>query len=695
MADGPGRAQQLCDEGYAAAVRGDHSAGEAAYRAAAAILPDCSMIRVSWAEELSAVGDGAGAVRELWAAARLGEFADPGAVESEPAFAPMLAQQGPRWEALKRERALAEAARSGLTAGAAAGLLGDALQLGPAGEVHLARPCTQGAALLHSEPLLFALRWALRGTHCAACAAPPPSVPYPARLYRPDLPQELGWLVCRSCRLHRLCPGCVQRPRRHRPGGAECRVLRELAAAGAGGSDTQRTLASLAGLYAAALDGAAPDALPRRQLWELLRRAQRAGADLGPEEREGRAEGAAAEAARAAAVRAGVGVPPAGELGLVLAAQREAPHSGGDGGISLPGAAALVPCGAAAASCAAACSSAGAVRLRALRGLAGGEALRVAGVAGCDCGACCRRSALRGGRLFLRPPLPGCPAGTPVPWEVTAEGAATPRRAAAAARSIRTNGFAVLRPAPGGDGPVPRAAAARCGAAGVAAVERMLGDFAAATGSDPLRCQLRFNELCDRSPLRFDALIAAAGAPGDWEAVRAAKSQWVSAVLRAGAAADPAAAGGAFLELASGCVVSYPGCPAQAWHHDGKPPRTDAYLNAFVALCDTTAELGPTEMAPWPRVWCAACEAPHPSDPAAALPAVVAPELPAGAIVFTSYRCYHRGGANRSDRRRPLAYYAHAPPGGRGVRGSGTFPIDRPLAEAARLGPHLPFPGAA
>eukprot|EP01065_Artemidia_motanka_P016355 TRINITY_DN20065_c0_g1_i1.p1 TRINITY_DN20065_c0_g1~~TRINITY_DN20065_c0_g1_i1.p1 ORF type:complete len:681 (+),score=178.14 TRINITY_DN20065_c0_g1_i1:74-2044(+) len=650
--------QALLDEGYAAAVAGDHVRSESLYRAAAEAMPTVAAVRASWAEELSALGDVPGALRQLRKSLQLGQPIDVAAVEAEEAFAPVLSSEG--WAALKRDSAEKED-HQGLCQAALDALLRPNLTVTADGEVLLSRACSEGGPLLRSDPVLVVPRWRQRHRRCSACAALLPSgPPYPSSLYsrRREACPVCQWRVCGRCRLRRR--------NQHSTGGDLCGANRALARLCSKAEDRDATLASLAVAYAVA---ASERPHLRRWMWTL-----RGSRDA---EVSGSASSAAMLAA-AALTDAGVDCPTLPELAAVATVQLELPHTEDAGSVCLPGPIALVPCATDADFSTA--SKGLSVGLKALRTLPAGAAVRTPAVTDCDCGACGRLCARRGGRLWLTRRLPGCPEGDAVPWTVPPD---HPSAHQAAAVSLLTNGFAVI---PQG---VPTGAAVTCGEAGLSAVQELLRGFAEQTGSDALKTQLRFNELCDRSPLRFDVLHTATSSPEEWQEIRQHKSQAVSGVLTAVGNLTGERSRVGYTELASGCVVSVPGCPPQAWHHDGKPPQTDLYVNSFVALCDTPAQLGPTELVPWPRKWCPRCQMPHLTDSDSS---VVVPELAAGSIMLTSYRCYHRGGANRGDKWRPLAYYAHAPGSHPGVRGSGTFPLDRPIRDAASLGPYLPFP---
>ncbi len=279
-----------------------------------------------------------------------------------------------------------------------------------------------------------------------------------------------------------------------------------------------------------------------------------------------------------------------------------------------------------------------------------------------------------------------------------------------AARSVRHNGFCVLRAASDArDGLVPSDITEPCARSAATRLSALLELALAAGHARPRREVLRYSEVCSRTAggMRFDVRLpepdagggggggggaggggatdASAGAasrldvPSCWAELRADVARWVIPVLSR--ARQPAEGGAGRDESAvradsAGFVTSLAGAPDQHFHPDG---TAAGLVNVFCPLRDVDFCNGPTELRPGSHVW---RESEWGSEPAwderAQLP--VAPALRAGELLLFDYRCYHRGLANRSDEPRPVAYvvFAMRP----GVADAHNFPRER-LVDAA------------
>ena len=135
----------------------------------------------------------------------------------------------------------------------------------------------------------------------------------------------------------------------------------------------------------------------------------------------------------------------------------------------------------------------------------------------------------------------------------------------------------------------------------------------------------------------------------------------------------------AFVEadLGRSCLLSsllainlHPGETVQDWHHDDQHadmplPRPAFGTSTFWAIDDTTEENGATEILPGSHLWKDDQGLGHPPihdtsrgkdqsnlvDPQPRTDAIKA-TMPAGSLMITKGTLWHRGGANRSDRRR-------------------------------------------
>ena len=194
----------------------------------------------------------------------------------------------------------------------------------------------------------------------------------------------------------------------------------------------------------------------------------------------------------------------------------------------------------------------------------------------------------------------------------------------------------------------------RAAAAGADAGDASAGfHFADASQRGPFRLDLRLGAALESPP--FDALDLGA----IWPHVRTALGE--DAVLRR-----------------RGLVVGLPGASDQAYHadaprvppevwaeHEAKSPTQPPHsLVVFLPLCDLDETNGPTSFLPGSHQhWTSdalEAEADAPGSSSAGAPAIL--DVDAGdAIVFDS-RTQHAGGANRSQRARPILYLVFARP---------------------------------
>ena len=265
---------------------------------------------------------------------------------------------------------------------------------------------------------------------------------------------------------------------------------------------------------------------------------------------------------------------------------------------------------------------------------------------------------------WLRPPAPSGDPLQLLPWELTSPAALETRGDAARdADLLSYAGVVVQRNA------VCRDAVAACRER----AEELAGEAtrrATAAGADAgdASAGFHFADVSQRGPFRLDLRLGAAleAPPFDaldleaiWPQVRAALGE--DAVLRR-----------------RGLVVGLPGASDQAYHADAPrvPPEVWAEhestaevlpahsLVVFLPLCDLNEENGPTAFLPGSHQrWTAAAleaESSAPGSSTAGAPAIL--DVNAGdAIVFDS-RTQHAGGANRSQRARPILYLVFARP---------------------------------
>ena len=199
----------------------------------------------------------------------------------------------------------------------------------------------------------------------------------------------------------------------------------------------------------------------------------------------------------------------------------------------------------------------------------------------------------------------------------------------------------------------PAPATARAAAAGADAGDASAGfHFADASQRGPFRLDLRLGAALESPP--FDLPLHAI-----WPHVRNALGE--DAVLRR-----------------RGLVVGLPGASDQAYHADAPRVPPDVWaeheapadvqpahsLVVFLPLCDLNEANGPTSFLPGSHQrWTSdalEAEADAPGSSSAGAPAIL--DVDAGdAIVFDS-RTQHAGGANRSQRARPILYLVFARP---------------------------------
>jgi hypothetical protein len=186
------------------------------------------------------------------------------------------------------------------------------------------------------------------------------------------------------------------------------------------------------------------------------------------------------------------------------------------------------------------------------------------------------------------------PSFVPIAHEITIQSEAVeddPSWTAAAADSLRHNGFVVLRlPKP----LVPSEECESCAAACLSRLSKLL-DLARSAGFGK-RDVLRFTEVCARTPggLRFDMRFGHDGRhdgrhassevlppmPPCWARLTAGVESYVRKVL-AGAKADKAGGSSTVSVDSTGCVTSLPGAPDQHFHPDG---TAEGLVNVFCPL---------------------------------------------------------------------------------------------------------------
>ena len=228
--------------------------------------------------------------------------------------------------------------------------------------------------------------------------------------------------------------------------------------------------------------------------------------------------------------------------------------------------------------------------------------------------------------------------------------------AAAAAQSLEHNGFCVLR----SPGRVAPELCARCMAVALSELDRLLKAISK-RGIDPIRDVFNFREVCKRhGGARYDVALphvkppaaAAAAAVGPWLELQSLVDATVQQVV-----AETKALQGAAVDRA-GCVVSYPGTPAQQLHTDG---GSAGFFNCFVPLTPVDASNG-TELLPGTHepAEFALVELPW-QDESQMEP--LTPSLAPGELLLFDYRLRHRGLSNTTAAPRPVAYFVYTRPG--------------------------------
>ena len=163
--------------------------------------------------------------------------------------------------------------------------------------------------------------------------------------------------------------------------------------------------------------------------------------------------------------------------------------------------------------------------------------------------------------------------------------------ASVAAHSLEHNGFCVLRS--GGIAP-DLYLCEQCASVALCTLDQLL-QAVVARGIDPLDGVFNFKEVCKRhGGARYDMALAFGGEP--WAALHAFVDSAVQRVV-----AETSALRGASVDRA-GCVVSFPGTPAQELHTDG---AAAGFFNAFVPLTPVGASNG-TELLPGTHRRCVA-----------------------------------------------------------------------------------------
>ena len=109
----------------------------------------------------------------------------------------------------------------------------------------------------------------------------------------------------------------------------------------------------------------------------------------------------------------------------------------------------------------------------------------------------------------------------------------------------------------------------------------------------------------------------------------------------------------------SGLITSFPGAATQPLHADtdGDPSeRAAVAVKVQVGTVNVTNSMGPLEVMPRSHLWSNA-----PPD-VAAWPTLQLPVPPGGVLIYDT-RVWHRGGANRGKRKRPVFYLTLLGPG--------------------------------
>lgn len=236
-----------------------------------------------------------------------------------------------------------------------------------------------------------------------------------------------------------------------------------------------------------------------------------------------------------------------------------------------------------------------------------------------------------------------------------------------AAESLRVHGFFVLQPSNDTSSSVPamvpQDALSECASTGEAHLNELLARVVE-RGLNPSVDIFRFAEICSRARggKRYDhtrpeserainlAKPKGALAVRAWESLQHYVAPWVEPVLIAAYGNE-----GTFAVKSVGCVSAEPGAPEQHFHADG---RVFGIFNCFVPLAKVSRLEGPTEFIHGSHLWRHdAAYLTTPERKAQAAAPRVQPELMTpGSLLVYDYRVMHRGSANDSAKRRPLAY---------------------------------------
>jgi len=236
-----------------------------------------------------------------------------------------------------------------------------------------------------------------------------------------------------------------------------------------------------------------------------------------------------------------------------------------------------------------------------------------------------------------------------------------------AAESLRVHGFFVLQPSNDASSSVPAMVPQdvlnECASTGEAHLNELLARVVE-RGLNPSVDIFRFAEICSRARggKRYDHtrpeserainLTKPKGALAvrAWESLQHYVAPWVEPVLIAAYGNE-----GTFAVKSVGCVSAEPGAPEQHFHADG---RVFGIFNCFVPLAKVSRLEGPTEFIHGSHLWRHdAAYVTTPERKAQAAAPRVQPELMTpGSLLVYDYRVMHRGSANDSAKRRPLAY---------------------------------------
>ena len=234
-----------------------------------------------------------------------------------------------------------------------------------------------------------------------------------------------------------------------------------------------------------------------------------------------------------------------------------------------------------------------------------------------------------------------------------------------AADSLRGYGYVVIASADPTRAVVSSSLCAECATLSAKRLDNHLELVSAATSKDPRAGAFTFAEICMRSDrsLRYDLTLSQRGRPPtEWrslfkEADRVSQQLLSSASILAlaqgsdeprpcGAARKRKAGDGEAVISMYGCVISEPGAPNQGFHRDG---AAHGAWNIFVPLVDVDCINGATQFQPGSHRLEDVRFDVDDSE-------LFTPKVHAGDLLIFDYRTVHRGLANRSLARRPIAY---------------------------------------